>query len=148
MNVPTDIRRQHSDDFIRLIIYSDLATDYRRISAESTLPKIVANHDNVWRAVLPFVWRKRSALNGLYTQEGKKICGYDLSRHFFGFAVTRKIAVEIKKRGHVGEDFVLIFPVEKVTEVNHILRILLAALPVFPNNCQPLTVFIRQRPEQ
>ena len=42
----------------------------------------------------------------------------------------------------------MILPVEEVAQVNHILRIALAALPVFPNNRQSLAVFIRQRTKQ
>jgi hypothetical protein len=71
-----------------------------------------------------------------------------LSGHFFRLAVAGEIDVAIKKRSHVYEDTVLVFPVVEVAEVDHVLRIARAAPPIFPNDCQALAVGVRERPQQ
>src|SRR5947207_15903580 len=112
-------------------------TSNNALAAETALPQRVTQHHDVRLIWLSIIRSKRSAHDRIDPEHRKEIRRGNLGGNFFRLAVTRELRVPIDERGHVFENMALLFPINEIAEVNHIMLVGRGAGTVIRKRAQP-----------
>ena len=139
--------RHYSHHHVLLAVDLDIAADEAVITAEPALPQSVTQKRDPRAAGAVLLRQERPAERGLDSEQREQVPAGGIAVHFLRVAFAGQAVRSPGHRSHVGENAVLLLPIDKVGGGGRVLRETHVA-GVLPDHGQPVGIVIGQWTQQ